>query len=113
MKRGRKKKIVTPESVGQHIEEEFKRNKDFRKAYMDEAMKLEIAYKIMQLRKARGISQAELAKRMRTTQQNVSRLEDPRNTEFTISTLSRVALALRAHLNIDFTPQRSNSANIV
>ena len=114
MKRGRKKKTIIPESITQHIEERFKQSHEFRKAYIDEITKLEIGYKIMQLRKARHLSQAALAKRMRTKQQTISRLEDPKNIELTIATLSKVALALRARLNIDFIPQRgTNIANVV
>ena len=74
---------------------------------MDEAIKLQLAYKIMQLRKNRHLSQIQLAKKMNTTQQTISRLENPQNTEITLSTLSKVAVALRAHLSIDLIPRRN------
>ena len=106
MKRERKKKIVIPESVSQHIEEEFKKSSDFRKAYINEITRLNIAYKIMILRKARHLTQAQLAKRVRTKQQTISRLEDPRNEKITVATLNKIALALKAKLSIDFIPQR-------
>ena len=105
MKPPKKKRVVVPESIEQHIEEEFKKNPEFRKAYMDESMRLQLAYKIMQLRKTRHLSQAQLAKRMHTTQQTISRLEDPQNIEVTLSTLSKLAVALRAHLSVDLIPQ--------
>lgn len=92
---------MIPKSVSQHIEEEFKRSPRFRKAYSEEIAKLRIAYKIAQLRKARHLSQAELAKKMNTTQQTVSRLEDPKNYRISVRTLATVAGALRARLNID------------
>lgn len=105
MKRNtRKEKIVIPESISQHIEEEFKRSRDFRRAYMAEITKLSVAYKIAMLRRTRHLTQAQLARRMRTTQQTVSRLEDSTNREITISTLSKAAIALKAKLNIDFIP---------
>ena len=107
MKRGRKKKIIIPESVAQHVEEEFKKNLEFRKAYSEEVTRLRIAYKVVLLRKERHLSQAELARRMGTTQQTISRLEDPQNKEITVATLSKVALALRARLSVDFIPQKA------
>lgn len=106
MKPPKKKRAVVPESIEQHIEEEFKKNPEFRKAYMTESMQLQLAYKIMQLRKARHLSQAQLAKRMHTSQQTISRLEDPQNIEITLSTLSKLAVVLRARLSVDLVPQQ-------
>ncbi|UCB57694.1 MAG: XRE family transcriptional regulator [Candidatus Omnitrophota bacterium] len=108
MKSPKKKRTIIPESIDQHIEEEFKKSPEFRKAYMDESMRLQLAYKIMQLRKSRHLSQAQLAKRMHTTQQTVSRLEDPQNVEITLSTLSKLAVALRARLSVDLVPQQAS-----
>ena len=102
MKRGRRKKVIVPESVSQHIEEESKNNSDFRKSYRDEITRLNLAYKIAQLRKKKHFTQAQLARRVKTTQQTISRLEDFKNVEITISTLSKIALALNARLNIEF-----------
>lgn len=107
MKKRRKKKTIIPESIDQYIEEEFKKSTDFRKAYVNEMARLQIAYKITQLRKARHLTQAQLAKRMKTTQQTVSRLEDPTNIEITLSTLSKLAVALKARLNIDLIPKQA------
>lgn len=105
MRHGKKEKAIVPETIGQHIEEEFKKSPEFRKSYADEVAKLNIAHKIMMLRKQRHLSQVQLAKRMRTSQQTISRLENPRNERVTLSTLNRVAAALKARLNIDFIPQ--------
>ena len=56
------KKIIVPKTVSQHIEEEFRKNPEFRKAYDEEVARLQIGYKIAQLRQMRHLSQAELAK---------------------------------------------------
>lgn len=104
-KRITKTNIIRPESVSEHIEEEYKKSKDFRKAYDEEILILNIAYKIAQLRKQRHITQGELAKKIGTTQQTISRLEDSKNTQVTLHTLARVALALKAKLMIELTPQ--------
>lgn len=101
----RSENVITPESIGQHIEEQYKKSAGFRKAYDDETFKLKIACKISQLRKARHITQRELAKRIGTTQQTISRLEDSENTQVTLHTLTRLARALKARLSVDLIPQ--------
>ena len=104
-RREKSRKIIIPESISQHIEEEYKKSPDFRKAYDEEVLKLKIAYKIIQLRRLRHLSQHELAKKAGTTQQNISRLEDSANTQITIHTLTRLAKALKARLTVDLVPQ--------
>lgn len=99
-----KRRIMTPKTVSRHIEEEFRKSPAFRKAYDEELARLQIGYKIAQLRHMRHLSQAELARKVNTTQQTISRLEDLRNTRINIKTLTRLAAALRARLSIDFIP---------
>ena len=106
----KKKKAIIPESVSQHIKDELKKSSGFRKAYSDEVTRLQLAYKITQLRKARNLSQAQLAKRVGTTQQTISRLEDSRNTRITIGTLSKLSVALQAHLSIELLPKKGKTA---
>ena len=101
----KRNKIVAPESIGKHIEEEYGKDKEFRKADEEEVLKLKIAYKITQLRKARHLTQSELAEKVGTTQQNISRLEDLENTQITLHTLTKLAAALKARLSIDLIPQ--------
>ena len=100
-----KRKIMIPRTISQHIEEEFRNNPAFRKAYDEEVTRLQIGYKITQLRQMRHLSQAELARKVNTTQQNISRLEDLRNARINIKTLTRLAVALKARLSIDFIPR--------
>ncbi|NQV04234.1 MAG: helix-turn-helix transcriptional regulator [Candidatus Omnitrophica bacterium] len=66
---------------------------------------LRVAYKIAQLRKSRHLTQQELADIVGTTQQNISRLEDLENTQISISTLTKLAIALKARVVIDFLPR--------
>lgn len=105
MKRQRKTKIIVPKTVSQHIEEEFRKSPEFRRAYDEEMARLQIGYKIARLRQMRHLSQAELAKKVNTTQQTISRLEDLRNARVNIRTLAKIAGALRARLSIDFIPR--------
>ena len=48
----------------------------FRKAFNAELLKLQIAEEIIKLRQARGLTQASLAKKIKTTQTVVSRIEN-------------------------------------
>lgn len=104
-KTGKNTKGIIPKSVSQHTEELYRKSPEFRKAYDEEVMMLKIAYKITQLRRQHHITQFELARRIGSTQQTVSRLEDSKNTRLTIHTLTRLAKALNARLNIDLIPQ--------
>ncbi|MFH0790127.1 MAG: helix-turn-helix transcriptional regulator [Candidatus Omnitrophota bacterium] len=99
-----KRKIIVPKTISRHIEEEFRKDPEFRKVYDEEVARLQIGYKITQLRQMRHLSQAELAKKVNTTQQTISRLEDLRNARINIKTLARLAAALKAKLSIDFIP---------
>lgn len=73
----------------------------FRKHYHTYGKQLEIAYKIIQLRKQQKLSQSQFAKRIGTSQSNVARLEAGRE-NFTTELLSRIAAALGRELDIRF-----------
>lgn len=83
------------------LAEELKDPK-FKKYYDEYGRQLEIAYGILQLRKTRKMSQAELAKKTGTTQSNIARLEGGRQ-NFSIALLHRVAVALDAKLEINIS----------
>jgi DNA-binding XRE family transcriptional regulator len=97
-------KTITPKSVSQHIEEEYRKSAEFRKAYDEEVARLRIAYQIAKLRKRRGLSQSDLARKTKTTQQTISRLEDKENVQVSVRTLTRIATALHSRLCIHFVP---------
>lgn len=102
MKNGHKIRI--PKSVTQHIEEEYRKSAEFRKAYDEEVARLRIAYQIEKLRKSRGLTQSELARKLKTTQQTISRLEDMKNLRFSVRMLARIATALKSRLCVHFVP---------
>ncbi len=99
-------KTIIPKSVAQHIEEQYKKSSEFRKTYDEEVARLRISFHIEKLRKMRGLSQSELARKVNTTQQTISRLEDKENIQVSVRTLARVATALRSRLCIHFVPVR-------
>jgi len=74
---------------------------EFKKLYDEYGRQLDLAYKILQLRKAKKMSQSELAEKIGTTQSNIARIESGRQ-NFTISLLNKVAEALGSSLKISF-----------
>ena len=83
------------------LKEQLK-DKEFKEGYEEEQLALELAQKISQLRKAKRLTQAELAERMGTSQQAVSRIESGTYEGFSIKTLEKVAAATHTRLAIDF-----------
>ena len=67
---------------------------------------LDLALKIARLREKRGLSQKELAHRMGTSQQTISRLENGEYEGFSLKTLEKIAEATQTRLKIDFVPAR-------
>jgi DNA-binding XRE family transcriptional regulator len=62
----------------------------------------EVALQIAALREQAGISQKELAKRLKTSQQQVSRLESPGYEGHSLGTLRRIADVLDADVRVVF-----------
>jgi len=74
----------------------------FRKAYEEEGVYAELAIQIARLRTQKRLSQRRLAQLLHTSQQMVSRLEDPRNASYSLKTLVKVAHALDKELKVEF-----------
>jgi len=62
----------------------------------------DVALQIATLRQQAGLSQKDLAKRLKTSQQQISRLESPGYEGHSLSMLRRVASALNARVRIIF-----------
>ena len=74
--------------------------------FEEEVANRQIAQKLYQLREQAGLSQAELARRVGTTQSVISRLEDADYEGHSLAMLNRIAAALRQRVEIRFVPQR-------
>lgn len=74
----------------------------FRKGYEEEGVYAGLAIQIARLRFQKKMSQKRLARLLRTSQQTVSRLEDPRNTSYSLRTLVKVAHALGKEVRVKF-----------
>ena len=77
-----------------------------RQAFEEEVANREIAQKIFQLRNKARLSQAELARRVGTTQSVISRLEDADYEGHSLAMLSRIAAALQRRVEIRFVPRK-------
>ena len=78
------------------------KNKEYRDAYIAETLKTALAAQIMAMRAKRGWTQAELARRVGTTQNVISRLEDPDYGKFNLQTLLDIAAAFDVALLAKF-----------
>ena len=65
----------------------------------------DVALQLTALREQAGLSQAELARKLKTTQQQISRLESPGYEGHSLSMLRRIARVLNAHVRVVFEPQ--------
>ena len=70
----------------------------------------DVALQIAALREQAGLSQKDLAKLLKTSQQQISRLESPGYEGHSLSMLRRVADALHARVRVVFEPAETNSS---
>ena len=71
-----------------------------RQAYQEEDTFVELAIRIAFLRQRRGFTQRELARKLRTSQQTISRLESPHNGSLSLRTLVKLAHALGKEVKV-------------
>lgn len=64
----------------------------------------DVALQLVALREQAGISQGQLARRLKTSQQQISRLESPSYEGHSLSMLRRVASALHSRVRVVFEP---------
>jgi len=77
------------------------KNPRFKKHYDEYGKQLEIAYQILQLRKKKGLSQAELARKIGTKQSNIARMEAGQQ-NCTIIFATKIAQALGCEFKTEF-----------
>ena len=83
-----------------YLAEQLK-NPEIKKHYDEYGKQLEIAYQILKLRKQKNISQAQLAKKLKTKQSNIARIESGKQ-NLTLQTLDSIANILGVDWNISF-----------
>jgi transcriptional regulator with XRE-family HTH domain len=80
------------------------KNKVFRRKFFKSSAQDTVAARIRELRKQRGMKQADLAKAARMKQSAVSRIEQAEYSRWGFNTLTRIADALDARVRIVFEP---------
>jgi transcriptional regulator with XRE-family HTH domain len=94
----------------EYLEEQL-RDPDFAARFAQAGEAWDIALQLTALREEHGLSQKELAARVGTTQQQISRLESPSYEGHSLSMLRRVAKALGATIHVTFeTPPSRHMA---
>ena len=78
-----------------------------RELYEEEKINYQSAQVIQQAREAAGLTQAQLAKKIGTTQSVISRLEDADYEGHTLKMLERIAEALKQRIVIHLEPETS------
>jgi transcriptional regulator with XRE-family HTH domain len=67
----------------------------------------DVALQLAALRQQAGLSQKELARRLKTSQQHVSRLESPGYEGHSLANLRRVAEILHARVHVTFESEKA------
>ncbi len=91
MKRDRHRQIV---------QERMRRSQRYRRAFLHNVQRIDLAMLVREMREASGLSQAELAKRAGTTQSVIARLEDAEYTGQSLTMLERIAAACGVKLKL-------------
>lgn len=82
-----------------YLDEQLK-DKAFAERFRKAGAAWDVALQIVALREAAGLSQKDLARRLGTSQQQVSRLESPAYEGHSLSMLRRVAKELNAEVRV-------------
>ena len=83
------------------LAERLRGDAELAEAYAEAHERASLGLRIARLRADRGLSQAQLAARLKTTQSVISRYESADYANYNLTTLRRLATALDAELNID------------
>ncbi len=95
-----------------YLEEQLE-DPDFAERFKKAGEAWDVALQLASLRKASGLSQKELAKRLGTSQQQISRLESPSYEGHSLSMLRRVADVLDASVHIEIRGKKPHKLPIV
>src|SRR5881409_4515544 len=84
--------------------EEQLRDPDFAERFKRAGEAWDVALQIAALRQQAGLSQKDLARKLKTSQQQISRLESPSYEGHSLSMLRRVAKVLSAKVRVILEP---------
>lgn len=93
-----------------HLEEQL-RDPDFAERFKRAGEAWDVALQIAALREKAGFSQKDLARKLNTSQQQISRIESPSYEGHSLSMLRRVAKLLKARVRVIFEPDDTPPAS--
>jgi len=94
------KKQLRATDFDEYLKQELK-DPEFKRLFDEHSRQLKIAYAINHIRRQNNIPQAEMAKKLATSQSNIARLESGQQ-NFTIQMLDKIAKALDKKLEVSF-----------
>lgn len=97
--------IMKKTNFDKYLEEQLQ-DPEFASRFERAGEAWDVALQIAALRNQAGLSQKELAKRLKVSQQQISRLESPGYEGHSLSTLRRVAKVLHARVRVTFEPEK-------
>ena len=91
-----------------YLESQLK-HEDFARRFRRAGEAWDVALQIAALRNRAGLSQKQLARKLKTSQQQISRLESPEYEGHSLSMLRRVAQALHAKVRVILEPDSAEA----
>jgi ribosome-binding protein aMBF1 (putative translation factor) len=85
------KQIVKRDRHGEIVEQRARKSATYRKTFARTLQQIDLALLVREMREDAGLTQAELAKKARTTQSVIARLEDAEYTGHSLTMLERIA----------------------
>lgn len=95
-----------------YLQNQFK-DRDFAARFQKAGEAWDVAVQLAALRKESRLSQKELAKRVGTSQQQISRLESPGYEGHSLSMLRRIAEALGASVHVEIQRKKRRKQAVV
>ena len=89
--------------------EEQLRDPEFAERFKQAGDAWDVALQLAALREKAGLSQKQLARKLKTSQQNISRLESPAYEGHSLSMLRKVARALHARVRVVLEPDSATA----
>ncbi len=82
------------------VKQRARRSATYRKTFARTLHQIDLALLVREMREDAGLTQAELARKIGTTQSVIARLEDARYTGHSLSMLERIAAACGVNLKL-------------
>lgn len=100
-----------PRHFDSHFKEQFN-NAGIAQKFIKSGKAWDVALQLVSLRKKAGVSQKELAKRVGTSQQQISRLESPSYEGHSLSMLRRVAEVLGGKVRVEIQHKKEETFSL-